>query len=254
MLSALWGPAEVVDLYLGSVATPQPIDTFCNGVDPKSLILRSTLHSSSSLPTLAPPAPQNTTPHPPSSTSAPILVNKLSSTPSTPGDISTQSPNEHSSLPSEQNSPSALHLASVTETSSWPTPPTSVDTSVSPSQSTGTPASSIASTSSRFACRESRCSGRAFRNQKDLDRHFDSIHGTDVFHCRCGKSEKRKDNQDRHVRKCRLDVRGAYRCPCGHTTASPKEYLTHISRRVRNRQTRRSECTSSTSSGNGPGV
>jgi hypothetical protein len=96
----------------------------------------------------------------------------------------------------------------------------------------------------RFTCQEQDCSS-TFSSQKDLDRHFDSVHGIHFFTCRCGKLEARKDNQDRHVRKCRLTSTSPYRCPCGDTTDSAERHLGHISRRTRNRQTRRFECCSS---------
>lgn len=246
MLSALWGPDELVDRYLCSIATAKRSDdALC--LDPQLIPLRSTPDSdipptTSSFSPLTPPG----IPHP--AQASPTSASEDSSSSPAPSIRQAHSPSQPSSLASDQNSPDAPSLRSTpstTATSSASTPLTNADANITPSQFTSTPDSNTISTASRFACREPGCLvDRLFGSQKDLDRHFDSIHGTDIFYCRCDKPEKRKDNQDRHVRKCRLVARGPYRCPCGHATDSPTAHLEHIGRRIRNRQTRRFRCPS----------
>jgi hypothetical protein len=81
----------------------------------------------------------------------------------------------------------------------------------------------------RFACLEDGCSKR-FSSKKDLDRHFDSMHGTDYFRCRCGKIDARKDNHDRHVRKCRRVITTSCRCGCGENSDDVLGHLEHGAR------------------------
>ncbi|KAK4183441.1 hypothetical protein QBC35DRAFT_478158 [Podospora australis] len=84
----------------------------------------------------------------------------------------------------------------------------------------------------RFPCPVPNC-GRAFTSPKDLRRHLDSIQHADpsggkaFFRCRCGKLSPRKDNHDRHVRKCRHPTQSPFRCRCGHETTSALHHLAH---------------------------
>lgn len=87
-----------------------------------------------------------------------------------------------------------------------------------------------ASSTGRFACQEVDCPLQ-FSSQKDLDRHFESVHGVaDLakFQCACGKLDPRKDNHGRHVRTCRRSRPTSFRCRCGTTSERAKAHLKHI--------------------------
>ena len=80
----------------------------------------------------------------------------------------------------------------------------------------------------RFACQHGQCT-RAFRSQKDLGRHLDSVHRKSAaFRCRCGKTFPRKDNHDRHVRGCRKEPVTSFRCRCGSEADMIVGHLEHI--------------------------
>jgi hypothetical protein len=206
VLSALWGSAEAADTYLISITTSRCDRDETLCIDP-SLLQLSTTAPDANIHRIFP-------------------LPRLSATP-------TLNPDHLSPGKSNLDTPSIR--STTTEFSS--SPQMHVDHATISQSSLPTMGST---------CQEQGCSSTVtFKDQKDLDRHFDSVHGIDFFTCRCGKFVARKDNQDRHVRKCRLTSTGPYRCPCGDTTDSAKRHLRHISRRTRNRQTRRFECCSS---------
>lgn len=78
-----------------------------------------------------------------------------------------------------------------------------------------------------FACKEKGCS-KQFSSYKDLNRHFDSLHGRSFFRCRCGKKNARKDNHERHVIKCRRPSIGWFYCRCGQRVEAVQDHLQHI--------------------------
>ncbi|KAI1129491.1 hypothetical protein F5Y10DRAFT_290876 [Nemania abortiva] len=92
-----------------------------------------------------------------------------------------------------------------------------------------TPVSDESTRAKRFTCGE--C-GSQFEYKKDLERHVKSKHrrdGDSTYKCRCGKTDPRKDNHRRHVKKCknRYLIGNSYTCVCGGEYANPDEYLGH---------------------------
>lgn len=219
MLGALWAPLDdaSVDEYLRSITTIRHReDTGC--INPSWLLGLSSAQICPDTPTPSQAGAAAQSPGPsPTSANDELFVSPPPAWSSLEA-LQMQGHQRPSTSPG-QTSSSTPSVPTTTEPSS--TPLTDVDNPV--------PGNRVPA---RFVCQEERCS-RSFGSQKDLDRHRDSVHGSsgaDVFRCRCGKTEARKDNHDRHVRKCRLPTVAPFCCRCGREAERVADHLEHASR------------------------
>ncbi|KAI0451127.1 hypothetical protein F5B21DRAFT_528237 [Xylaria acuta] len=71
-----------------------------------------------------------------------------------------------------------------------------------------------------------------FTHNKDLVRHMNTVHAAgneEVYRCRCGKDNVRKDNHCRHARACKKERRHSYyTCKCLVACAEKEEHLRHV--------------------------
>ncbi|KAK4223492.1 hypothetical protein QBC38DRAFT_487641 [Podospora fimiseda] len=135
-------------------------------------------------------------------------------------------------LPNNSYYTEALQLPEITTPDYSPTPITpdstlSIFSSTSPSRAFSTPRT-VSSSDAKSPRRRLSCCGKDFHSPRDLDRHFNSFHGSERLKCRCGKLNSRKDNHKRHVSKCRLPTVTSYRCSCGREDHIKDKHLSHI--------------------------
>ena len=86
----------------------------------------------------------------------------------------------------------------------------------------------------RFRCERAGC-GRVLTTKRGRDRHYQTrLHaaerGSDpTYQCRCGATDARKDNYQRHLNSCKKDSLMPYQCLCRtHIVMDKEEHEAHV--------------------------
>lgn len=235
-MGALWGEPCDAEAYLGSItrvmAQPRGFDTAC--IDPRSLPLHPSRDPNH--PLFTPPlCDSRALQHQqlPSANRYDDRDDGLKRDTHGPSAETTPFKTDSSSSPDQDGAWSCPASGAVEDVSTTATTPLKApeQLQLTPGVLAAPSPARAAPSTSRFACQEADCLLQ-FSSQKDLDRHFESVHGTDLvkFRCVCGKLDSRKDNHDRHVRKCRLPKQDSYRCRCGSTSDRATAHLDHVAR------------------------